>query len=129
MSNLVDKIHLVIRHGIISTVCATSELLIFVGLYTRLHADLELSYFSSFILATLIGFIGHSIYTFRVGGFYKRNAMFFFAQASIALTIGYLIISKLIFLGMPPIPAKIIQLGCVFIFNVTFGKFVSFKSF
>lgn len=75
----------------------------------------------------MIGFIGHSLFTFRTGGFYKRNALFFIIQASVALLLGYLILSNLIHLGLKAAVAKVFQLGCVFFFNISFGKLLSFK--
>lgn len=116
------------RHAVISGICASVEFCFFILLYTFLKLNLPFSYITSFIIATLIGFVGHSFFTFKVGRLYIRNALIFSVQASCALSIGYLLISLLINGGLHPALAKVIQLFSVFFFNVTFGKFFSFRN-
>lgn len=107
--------------------CAVSEFSLFMLMYTHFKLDLSISYAVSFITATLIGFIGHSIFTFKIGRLFKRNALFFSVQASCALVLGYLVVSSLIGSGFQPAVAKSTQLVLIFFFNVTFGKFLSFR--
>ena len=97
-------------------------------MYTHLQVNLSISYAVSFITATLIGFIGHSIFTFKIGRLFKRNALFFSVQAVCALVLGYLAVSSLIGAGFQPATAKVIQLVLIFFFNVMFGKIISFRS-
>jgi putative flippase GtrA len=97
-------------------------------MYTYLQLNLSVSYVISFLTATLIGFIGHSIFTFKVGRLFRRNALLFSVQASCALVLGYLAVSSLIGAGFQPAIAKAIQLVLIFFFNVMFGKMISFKS-
>lgn len=118
---------LLFRHGLISLTCAVSEFSLFMLMYTHFKLDLSISYAVSFITATLIGFIGHSIFTFKIGRLFKRNALFFSVQASCALVLGYLVVSSLIGSGFQPAVAKSTQLVLIFFFNVTFGKFLSFR--
>lgn len=96
-------------------------------MFTYMNLNLPFSYLTSFITATLIGFVGHSIFTFRIGRLYKRNAIIFAVQASCAIVIGYIIVSSLIDIGLQPAFAKAIQLVLIFFFNVMFGEFLSFK--
>jgi putative flippase GtrA len=96
-------------------------------MFSYIRFNLPLSYITSFIIATFIGFIGHSFFTFRIGRLYKRNALLFSVQASCALALGYLVVSSLINTGFHPALAKSVQLISIFFFNVTFGKFLSFK--
>lgn len=118
---------LLLRHGAISLLCATSEFSLFMLMLTQLKINLATSYVISFVVATLIGFVGHSMFTFKLGRLCKRNAMMFTIQACCALALGYLLISGLISSGLVPAIAKAMQLVVIFFFNVTFGKVVSFK--
>ena len=125
--NIKHHFLLLFRHGLISATCATTEFSLFMLMYSHLQLNLSISYVVSFITATLIGFIGHSIFTFKVGRLYKRNALLFSIQASCALVLGYLAVSTLIGAGFQPAVAKAAQLVLIFFFNVTFGKFLSFR--
>ena len=125
--NIKYNFFLIFRHGLISATCALTEFSIFMLMFTHLELNLSLSYVVSFVTATLIGFVGHSIFTFKVGRLYKRNALLFSVQASCALILGYLAVSSLINAGFQPAIAKVTQLILIFFFNVTFGKFLSFR--
>ena len=115
------------RHGIVSLTCASTEFILFLLLFTHLKVGLPISYVTSFAVATAIGFLGHSFFTFEVGELRQRNAVFFFIQALCALALGYLIVAGLIHAGTMPAIAKGFQLVMIFFFNVTFGKMVSFR--
>jgi len=115
------------RHGIVSLTCASTEFILFLLLFTHLKVGLPISYVISFAIATVIGFLGHSFFTFEVGELRQRNAVFFFIQAMCALALGYLIVAGLIHAGTMPAIAKGSQLVMIFFFNVTFGKIVSFR--
>lgn len=119
--------HLLFRHGIVSMVCGLSEFFLFLLLFSYLKFNLLASYVLSFAVATVIGFWGHSIFTYKLGQTYINNAFFFIIQALSALTIGYFIVNNLIRSGIDPAFAKAVQLTIIFSFNVTFGKMVSFK--
>lgn len=120
-------IHLIIRHSVVSMVCGLSEFFLFLLLLSYLKFSLLASYVLSFSVATVIGFWGHSIFTFKLGQTYINNAFFFIIQALSALSIGYFIVYNLIRSGIEPAFAKALQLTIIFSFNVTFGKIVSFK--
>lgn len=126
-NNIPVKLNLLFRHGLISITCASTEFSLFILLFSYLGLPLPVAYIFSFCVATCIGFVGHSIFTFKVGRLYRRNALFFVIQACCALMLGYLIVSSLIQSGMFPSFAKGIQLVLIFFFNVFFGKFLSFK--
>jgi putative flippase GtrA len=119
--------HLLLRHGLVSGTCATSEFLLFMLMYTYLQLNLFVSFAVSFLSATLIGFIGHSMFTFKLGRLFKRNAILFSVQASCALILGYLVVSSLIDAGFQPAVAKANQLVLIFFFNAMFGKMITFK--
>ena len=115
------------RHAVISGLCASTEFSIFILMYSLIGFNLGTSYITSFVIATFIGFIGHSFFTFKVGGLYIRNALLFFIQASCAISLGYIFVLFLIKTGLHPAIAKGLQLISIFFFNVTFGKLFSFK--
>lgn len=115
------------RHGIVSMTCGSTEFILFLLFYTHLKVGLPMSYVVSFTTATVIGFLGHSFFTFKVGELRHRNAVFFIIQALCALMLGYLIVASLIHAGTLPALAKAFQLVIIFFFNVIFGKMVSFK--
>ena len=117
------------RHGIVSLTCGSIEFILFLLLFTYLKVGLPISYFISFAIATVVGFLGHSFFTFEIGEFRQRNAIFFLIQALCALALGYLIVAGLIHAGTMPAIAKIFQLVIIFFFNVTFGKVISFRKF
>ncbi|QDD07085.1 hypothetical protein FIT65_04515 [Candidatus Methylopumilus planktonicus] len=125
--SLKKNLLLIFRHSMVSTVCGLSEFSLFLLLFSYLKFNLLASYVLSFSVATVIGFWGHSIFTFRLGQAYKKNAFFFIFQALSALSIGYFIVFLLIRSGIEPVFAKAFQLIIIFSFNVTFGKMVSFK--
>ena len=120
--------HLLLRHGLVSATCAASEFSLFMLMYTYLQLNLFASYVVSFLTATMIGFIGHSMFTFKLGRLFKRNAFLFSVQASCALVLGYLVVSSLIGAGFRPAVAKATQLVLIFFFNAMFGKMFTFKS-
>ena len=115
------------RHGIVSLTCGSTEFILFLLLFTKMKVALSIAYVASFTVATVIGFLGHSLFTFEVGKLRQRNAVFFVIQAFCAMLLGYLIVSCLIHLGTLPAIAKAFQLMIIFFFNVAFGKMVSFK--
>lgn len=115
------------RHGIVSITCGSTEFILFLLFYTHLKVGLPMSYVVSFTAATVIGFLGHSFFTFEVGELRQRNAVFFIIQALCALMLGYLIVASLIHAGTLPALAKAFQLAIIFFFNVIFGRMVSFK--
>ena len=117
----------VTRHGVVSCACALTEFFVFLIFYYSEEASLSVSHSVSFILASTLGFIGHSYFTFRVGRLLVVNGLFFCVQAFIALCLGYYALSTLISMELNPPIAKVLQLFTVFFFNISFGRFISFK--
>ena len=122
-----QHIKIVAKHFIVSGISATTEISLFYLLKVLLDGALWFAHCASFISATIVGFVMHSHFTFAVGHLRKRNALFFAIQASIALTLGYLILIEMINYEVPIMVAKCSQLCVTFFFNVLFGKFISFK--
>jgi putative flippase GtrA len=118
---------IIFRHLFVSGICASTELLLFGVLFKMCALSLTISYLSSFSVATIIGYILHSYFTFSVGKISKRSAIYFLFQASSILLLGYCIFITLIFCGIYPIIAKIIQLIITFNINVLFGRNLTFR--
>jgi hypothetical protein len=120
------KIKLVVKHGIISSLCAISDYAIFIVLYKHLNFDLNISFWTSYIFVSIFGFLGHAHFTFDLRKVAFKNIFYFLTQLLIVASISYIILSHLVILIDIKF-AKIIQLFCTFFFNVFYGKFVSFK--
>lgn len=122
-----NRFRIVIKHGVVSCICATVEFTLFITLFSLVKLGLNFSYIFSFVSATLVGFVGHTFFTFKVGKLSKRNGAFFLIQSCISLGLGYSIVFILLKLGFIASVSKLIQLAITFIFNVLFGKYISFR--
>ncbi|MBT8537144.1 hypothetical protein G6715_05050 [Polynucleobacter paneuropaeus] len=116
------------RHGIVSCICGGSEFISFIILTKHFEANIYLSYVLSFALATVIGFVLHSVYTFSMGGLQKKSGILFLIQISIALFAGLFMFNLFYkYFKIDPIYAKALQLAFTFWINVIFGKKITFK--
>jgi len=120
------KIKLVLRHSIVSSLCAISDYAIFIILYKHLSFDLNISFWSSYIFVSIFGFLGHAYFTFNLHKVTLKNIFYFLTQLFIVASISNIILRYLVVL-IDVRFAKIIQLFCTFFFNILYGKFVSFK--
>jgi putative flippase GtrA len=117
-----------IRHFYVSAICGTVEYCTFIYLIRSFDVNIYYSHCFSFFLATCIGFVGHSFFTFKVGSLELRNALFFTVQVLIALLLSVLILRLLLSLGIFAYAAKALQMCTTFIFNFLFGYLISFKN-
>ena len=120
------KVKLVVKHGIVSSLCAISDYVLFILLYKHLNFDLNISFYASYIFVSIFGFLGHAYFTFNLHKVSFKNIFYFLTQLFIVATFSYIILRYLVVLIDVKF-AKIIQLFCTFFFNVLYGKFVSFK--
>ena len=120
------RLKLVMRHGLVSLICASTEYILFLLLYSYLQIQLIFSFAASYLIASLIGFLGHTYFTFKVNKVKHRNIFYFVTQLCFVATIGYFVL-KFFLVYMDTRVAKLLQLCCTFLFNVLYGKFVSFK--
>lgn len=118
---------IVLKHLVISATCATVDFVGFGFAVYYLKTSLALAYALAFLLATTIGFFGHTYFTFNVGRLHFKNALLFMLQASLAFLVGYVLLMLFIGMGAPVMLSKFLQLGLVFFFNVSVGKFLTFK--
>jgi putative flippase GtrA len=118
---------LVVKHMAVSVTCATIDLSGFSFAYYYIKLDITSSYIVAFLLATAIGYIGHSFFTFRLDKLYLKNLYFFIVQASLSLAIGLFIFRLLVEMDIPVLLSKLMQLGITFSFNILVGKFITFK--
>jgi putative flippase GtrA len=121
-------VKLIVRHGMVSVFCGAVDFSLFMFLFKVNEFSLFFSYIISFAVATSAGFFAHSLFTFKVKGFPLKNAALFFIQALMALSLGYMVIFLLIKFGCYASISKALQLFSTFFFNVSFGKFISFKN-
>ena len=91
--------------------------------------NLFFSYFFSFMIAFLVGIIGHTYFTFSLGIISKRSFYLFIIQCAIAFILGYFIVQTLLDLHFTALLSKSIQLAIVFFFNLIFGKNFNFKKY
>lgn len=118
---------LVVRHLVVSATCATIDFSSFGFAVYYLNTSITLAYALAFSIATLVGFFGHTYFTYEVGRLHLKNALLFVLQATTSFLIGYFLLMLLLGLGLPVMLSKLIQLGLVFFFNVSIGKFLTFK--
>ncbi len=120
------RLKLVMRHGVVSLICASTEYILFLLLYSYLQIQLIFSFAASYLIASLIGFLGHTYFTFMLNKVNYRNIFYFVTQLCFVATIGYFVL-KFFLVYMDARVAKLFQLCCTFLFNILYGKFVSFK--
>ena len=114
------------RHLVVSFICASTEYCLFLLLYSYYQIQLIASFSLSYLLASLLGFLGHSYFTFNVNKINYRNVFYFLTQLFFVATIGYFVL-KFFLIYTDASVAKFMQLCCTFFFNILYGKFVSFK--
>jgi putative flippase GtrA len=116
------------KHLLVSLLCAFVDLSIFIYLFEIKDFSLINSYLVGITITTIIGFLGHSFFTFQSHKNYTRNFFSFVIQVIISIILGYSVIFLLIVvIGLNSIFAKIIQMGITFIFNFNFGRLITFK--
>ena len=115
-----------IRHGLVSLICGSTELALFTILISTFSDYIYLIYLISFSIATFIGFVLHSKYTFMIGELKINRGLKFIMQASFILTIGVSIFTLILKFDINPIIAKITQLAVTFSLNVIIGRKITF---
>lgn len=116
-----------LRHGFVSICCGCIEYFSFIYLLQSKEFDLKISYVLSYFLATLLGYILHNYYTFRVKSLKIRTLLLYIFQSLITLSLGFSIVYILIAMNIVPQISKAIQLASTFFFNIAFGRYVTFK--
>ena len=117
-----------LRHSLISITCASAEFSLFLLLFFHLKFNLLISYFFSFATAFSIGLVGHTFITYSLKRISKKNFYFFVMQCLISFIFGYSIINFLLGINLPIPVAKAFQLIITFIFNLFFGKNLTFRN-
>lgn len=121
------KFELILRHAVVSFICAGADYLTFLLLFSVLNFSLIVAFSISYITVSTLGFFGHVYFTFRLKSFDIRNVIYFVSQLFLAGIFGYFFL-KFLLIYMPPEYAKLIQLFFVFFFSLLYGKLVTFKS-
>lgn len=119
---------LMLKHLVVSCLCAIVDLILFLYLFEFKNYSLSFSYLTSICITTIIGFFGHTFFTFSSDKKLLRNFTFFILQVSISIIIGLTVIYLLIeIVRLNSILSKIIQMGITFMFNFNFGKLITFN--
>lgn len=117
---------LVLKYGIVSIFCGIIELSVFLIMLDYFNQTLFISHLTGFILATLFGYYSHSIYTFDLGKLRLIVLFKFSLQILTIFFLGYYILDFFINIGLSSLLSKLLQLGLVFLVNVSISKFFTF---
>lgn len=116
-----------IRHTVVASICFAVDYTLF-NLLFWLTTYLFLSQSVGVFLSVIIGYYGHTYYTYKLNKFSKKNLGIYFAQAGLMLCLSYLVLYVLIdSLGVYYPIAKFIQMLICFPINFLVGNFYSFK--
>jgi putative flippase GtrA len=117
----------IIRHGLISLVCGTLDLVIFAVIHSN-TSNAILAQTISFLTATVLGYFGHTYFTFQLNRFSGKNLFLFKIQAGTVFLYSLMFIYIFVnVLNFNPYLSKILQLATGFFINYTIGYFISFK--
>ena len=122
-----DHLSTVFRHGLVSAACAITDFSIFYALFNFFNVNLNLAFAIAILFAALVGFFGHTFFTFKVNKIILRNIIYFIIQLLISFIIGFSAFNVFLYFEISPEMSKIYQLFFTFWFNVLFGKLISFR--
>jgi putative flippase GtrA len=127
--NLIQSkyIKIIFLHGIVSCVGALIDFLLFLTFHRYFLWTIDTSYLISIVVVSIFGFLGHTYITFQVNRIYLKNLIFFMVQLSISGTLGLILLKYFLFCNIQLELSKAFQLCSTFIFNIFFGKLISFK--
>jgi putative flippase GtrA len=124
---MLNQLSTVIRHGLVSAICAIIDFSIFYTLFNFYNFSLNLAYIIAIFFSALVSFLAHTFFTFKVNKVLFKNLIYFIIQLLISFIIGISIFSFFVYLQILPEMSKIYQLFFTFWFNFLFGKFISFR--
>ena len=118
---------MVIRYAAVGGTSALIELFLFYAFVTWLDMPLMAANLAAVCLVTIGGFLGQKYFTFRARRWRTPQLVLYAFQ----LASNFVLNNGLVFLfgeilRLPPLAAKILQLGLCFIFNFSFSRFVVF---
>ena len=117
---------IVTKHGLISLICGASEITVFLFLLKQAEVAVGVSHAAGFVFASIIGVIGHSLFTFRLGKVYFDVIIRFSFQVLCMLPISYFVLTSYITVFGANEFSKGGQLVTTFMLNVFIGKFLTF---
>jgi putative flippase GtrA len=124
---MLNHLNTVIRHGLVSVICAIIDFSIFFILLNFYNISLNLAFAVAIFFSAFVGFLAHTYFTFKVNKILLKNLIYFIIQLLISFLIGISIFIFFIYLQIPPETSKIYQLFFTFWFNFLFGKLISFR--
>ncbi len=121
-------IKIIFLHGVVSCICASLDFLLFLTFHRYFLLTITDSYLISLAVVSVFAFLGHTFITFQVNRIYLKNFIYFVFQLGISGALGLILLKFFLFCNIQLELAKASQLCCTFIFNVFFGKLISFKN-
>ncbi len=122
------NVKIIFFHGIISCICASLDFLLFLTFHRYFLWTITYSYLISLVIVSVFAFLGHTFITFQVNRIYLKNFIYFLVQLGISGTLGLILLKFFLFCNIQLELSKAFQLCSTFIFNVFFGKLISFKN-
>ncbi len=124
---LANHVNVVLRHALISAMCAIVDFYVFYSLFNFFGINISLSFSVAVLFSAAVGFLGHTFFTFQVNKVLLKNFIYFIIQLTISFIIGFSVFNLFLYFQFEPEMSKIYQLFFTFWFNVIFGKLVSFQ--
>lgn len=119
---------LLLRYISTGLVAAAVETVLFLLLYQSMQLPLLAANMLALCGALLLCFTLHKHWTFGMSGDTGRQLRLYLLMQAISMLLNNLLVYSFIsLLAWPPLPAKLMQIGFVFIWNFSFSKLVIFK--
>ena len=117
--------HFIFRHLLVSFFCGFTELLIFY--VSSFWVGCEISHYLSLLIASLLGFLLHSLFTFKFNTVDMPRFFMFLFQIIVVSNIGFMILRVYIHYFDHLIVCKILQLFSTLSLNIFISRFITFK--
>jgi putative flippase GtrA len=119
---------LFLRYVLAGAIAASVETSLFMFFYQGMHWPLLAANTLALSCAILFCFILQRQWTFRARGGFGRQLKLYLLMQLISALLNNLLIYILITCWMwPPLPAKVVQIGIVFLWNFSFCKLAIFR--
>ena len=119
---------MLLRYISTGLIAAVAEIGVFLLLYQNARLPLLAANMLALCVALLLCFTLHKYWTFGTRGNTARQLRLYLLMQAVSMLLNNLLVYAFIsVLTWPPLPAKVIQIGLVFIWNFSFNKLVIFK--
>ena len=119
---------LFLRYISTGTAAAVVEAGLFLLLYQQFHLPVLAANMAAIGCALMLCFWLHKHWTFGARGNLKRQLQLYLLMQAVSVLLNNLLVYLFIaHWGWPPLPAKLLQIGLVFVWNFSFCKRVIFQ--